>query len=72
MRAIREVHGDSRGLSEARRNALPHTRMGTPELARIGQTRIGFDFAVAEECAVYHECSAYTRAYGPDPGGHQT
>ena len=46
--------------------------MGTPELARIGQTRIGFDFAVAEECAVYHECSAYTRAYGPDPGGHQT
>ncbi len=26
--------------------------------------RIGFDFAVAEECQVYSECGAYTQVYG--------
>jgi len=27
-------------------------------------TRVGFDFAVAEECGRYAECGAYTAAYG--------
>ena len=57
------------GLAVAQKNAS--------ELAPIGHTQIGFDFAVAEECAAYRECTAYTRAYGdevfeieyPDNGG---
>jgi hypothetical protein len=44
-----------RGLAAAQKN--------TPELASRGR-RLGFDFAVAEECGVYDECSAYTGAYG--------
>ncbi len=31
---------------------------------RIGR-RVGFDFAVAEDCQVYDECWRYTRAFGP-------
>jgi hypothetical protein len=39
--------------------------------------RLGFDFAIAEECQAYSECGAYTRVYGrevieieyPDNGG---
>jgi Glycoside-hydrolase family GH114 len=26
--------------------------------------RVGFDFAVAEDCQVYSECGAYRRLYG--------
>ena len=56
------------GLAIAQKNA--------PELA-IGGRRAGFDFAIAEECQIYGECGAYTRAYGrevveveyPDNGG---
>lgn len=28
------------------------------------RSRMGTDFAIAEECEVYRECAAYTRAYG--------
>jgi hypothetical protein len=45
----------ARRLAVAQKNAA--------ELAPQG-TRIGFDFAVAEECQVYGECDAYTTAYG--------
>jgi hypothetical protein len=41
------------GLAIAQKNA--------PELAG---RHLGFDFAVAEECEVFGECDAYTRAYG--------
>lgn len=44
-----------RGLASAQKN--------TPEIAPLGR-RLGFDFAVAEECGVYAECAAYTRVYG--------
>ena len=50
-RLVREAHGT--GLAIAQKNA--------PQLARL---RLGFDFAVAEECEVYRECGAYTRVYG--------
>ena len=50
------AHAHLRGLASAQKN--------TPELASQGR-RLGFDLAVAEECGVYDECSAYTRAYGP-------
>lgn len=43
------------GLATAQKNAS--------ELAPRGRG-IGFDFAIAEECQVYGECGAYTRAYG--------
>ncbi|WP_148574617.1 endo alpha-1,4 polygalactosaminidase [Nocardioides caldifontis] len=33
------------------------------ELGKAGR-RIGFDFALAEECARYRECGGYTRVYG--------
>ena len=34
-------------------------------LTRARRIDVGFDFAVSEECAVWHECGAYRRAYGP-------
>ena len=34
------------------------------ELAARGHEEIGFDVAVAEECAAYDECGAYTAVYG--------
>lgn len=48
---VREAH--AAGLAVAQKN--------TPQ---IDGHRLGFDFAVAEECEVYRECGAYTRAYG--------
>jgi hypothetical protein len=47
--------GHSLGLAVAQKN-------DTDMLALHGLTR--FDFAVAEECEVFAECSAYTRVYG--------
>ncbi|MET0447290.1 MAG: endo alpha-1,4 polygalactosaminidase [Aeromicrobium sp.] len=50
-RLVREAHGT--GVAIAQKN--------TPQLSRL---RLGFDFAVAEECEVYRECGTYTRTYG--------
>lgn len=36
----------------------------TPQLGTRGRDEAGFDFAVAEECAQYDECAAYTAVYG--------
>jgi hypothetical protein len=33
-------------------------------LTRARRTTVGFDFAVSEECAAWHECGSYRRAYG--------
>jgi hypothetical protein len=46
----------ARGLAVAQKNAA--------ELGSLGRTRVGFDFAVAEECQVYDECGVYLAAYG--------
>jgi Glycoside-hydrolase family GH114 len=56
------------GLAIAQKNAA--------EISATGR-RIGFDFAIAEECQAYAECGSYTRVYGrhvieieyPDNGG---
>jgi hypothetical protein len=56
------------GLAIAQKNAAEVTATSR---------RIGFDFAIAEECQAYSECGSYTRAYGqhvieieyPDNGG---
>lgn len=37
---------------------------GQKNLAGFDGTSVGYDFAIAEECGRYHECSAYTRVYG--------
>ena len=63
---ILRAHAD--GLAIAQKNAA--------ELARAGH-RLGFDFAIAEECQAYHECASYLSVYGdlvieieyPDDGG---
>lgn len=57
-----------RGLAVGQKNAA--------EVVRAGRD-LGFDFAIAEECAAYDECGAYTKVYGrrvfvveyPDNGG---
>ena len=43
------------GLAIAQKNAAEHT---------AAFHRLGFDFAVTEECAVWDECAAYTDVYG--------
>lgn len=63
---IARAHSD--GLAIAQKN-------GT-EIAAAGR-RLGFDFAIAEECQPYRECGSYLHAYGrrvieieyPDDGG---
>ncbi|WP_435742158.1 endo alpha-1,4 polygalactosaminidase [Nocardioides sp. SYSU DS0663] len=65
----------SQGLLR-RRHALAYARLvvaeaheaglaaGQKNLAGLDGTRLGFDFAVAEECARYRECGEYVAAYG--------
>ncbi|WP_098456010.1 endo alpha-1,4 polygalactosaminidase [Sanguibacter antarcticus] len=36
----------------------------TAELGSRGRDEVGFDFAIAEECGVYEECSDFTDVYG--------
>ncbi len=48
--------GHAAGLAMAQKN--------TSELGVQGRDRVGFDFAIAEECEVYRECGDYTRVYG--------
>lgn len=50
---IRHAHADRLAIAE--KNAA--------ELAGRGR-RLGFDFAIAEECQAYDECGNYLRAYG--------
>jgi hypothetical protein len=38
--------------------------VGQKNLAGFDGTRVGYDFAVAEECGRYHECATYARHYG--------
>ncbi|MDT5073990.1 MAG: hypothetical protein QOH82_3310 [Mycobacterium sp.] len=45
------------GLAIGQRNAA--------ESVETGRREVGFDFAVAEECAAYRECARYEQVYGP-------
>jgi hypothetical protein len=49
---ITRAHAD--GLAIAQKNTAERSARGA---------KLGFDFAVAEECAVYDECGSYTAAY---------
>ena len=50
-------------IARAHASRLAVAQKNTAELATQGR-RLGFDFAVAEECQVYGECDSYTAAYG--------
>lgn len=50
-------------VGRAHRAGLAAAQKNWAELSRRGP-EIGFDFAVAEQCARYHECYRYVRAYG--------
>jgi Glycoside-hydrolase family GH114 len=52
---VRRAHADH--LAAGQKN--------TSELGNRGRDDIHFDFAVAEECYRYNECTSYTRVYGP-------
>jgi hypothetical protein len=50
-------------IARAHSLGLAIGQKNTAELRDQGR-RMGFDFAVAEECQVYSECDAFTHAYG--------
>ncbi len=50
-------------VARAHRAGLAVGQKNWVELGRAGR-RIGFDFAIAEECGRYRECGGYTRVYG--------
>jgi hypothetical protein len=52
---VTDAHAD--GLAIAQKNSAEQSALGH---------RIGFDFAIAEECGVYNECQYYTKAYGDE------
>jgi hypothetical protein len=56
MARLLVARAHARGLAVAQKNA--------PELGSAGRTAVGFDFAIAEECSVYAECSNYLAVYG--------
>jgi hypothetical protein len=51
-------------VTRSHRNGLAAGQKNTTELGTVGRDRIGFDFAVAEECYRYNECASYTDVYG--------
>lgn len=53
-------------LIAARAHALDLAvgQKNTVELGAGARARVGFDFVIAEDCARYHECDDYVRAYG--------
>jgi hypothetical protein len=51
-------------VQRAHAEGLAIAQKNTAELHHRGRRIAGFDFAIAEECQVYSECSSYTRAYG--------
>lgn len=50
--------------TRAHAKGLAIGQKNTAELSSANAKKIGFDFAVAEECADFDECGAYTASYG--------
>lgn len=50
-------------VARAHAKGLAVGQKNTAELAATGKQKIGFDFAVTEECQRYNECSSYTDVY---------
>lgn len=53
----------SRLVARAHAAGLAAAQKNTAELLAASR-RIGWDFAVVEECQIYRECGAFTRGYG--------
>jgi hypothetical protein len=51
-------------VSYAHGKGLAVGQKNTADLSTASARQIGFDFAVAEECADFDECDAYTATYG--------
>ncbi len=51
-------------VAKAHQQGLAVAQKNTAELTATQVDRVGFDFAVAEDCQVYSECVAYRRLYG--------
>lgn len=47
----------------AHAHGLAIGQKNTPQLGPTGPDEVGFDFAIAEECAFYDECAAYIDVY---------
>jgi len=56
LAALLARHAHRHGLAIAQKNLA--------DVSTAKRRQIGFDFAVAEECQVWHECGLYRRAYG--------
>jgi hypothetical protein len=51
-------------VANAHRQHLAVAQKNAAELTAAQVHRVGFDFAVAEDCQVYSECGSYRRLYG--------
>jgi hypothetical protein len=51
-------------VQRAHKADLAIAQKNAAELAGIGASQIGFDFAIVEECQVWSECHVYTKTYG--------
>jgi hypothetical protein len=49
---------------EAHANGLAVAQKNTADVTRTQARRVGFDFAIAEECARWDECGRYRRVHG--------
>ncbi|MDR2997812.1 MAG: endo alpha-1,4 polygalactosaminidase [Microbacterium sp.] len=60
------VQTAARLVAVAHEAGLPVGQKNAAEYAERMRQEAGFDFAVAEECAAFDECSAYADVYGAD------
>lgn len=51
-------------VASAHEHGLAAGQKNTPQLGAAQARAIGFDFAVAEECVRFEECTSYTEVYG--------
>ena len=56
MATLLATDAHARGLAIAQKNDA--------DIAPVGKSQIGFDFAIVEECQPYAECAAFTGTYG--------
>jgi hypothetical protein len=52
--------------AHAHADDLAIAQKNTVEVADQGASEIGFDFAIAEECSAFDECTGYTDAFGAE------
>ena len=50
--------------ARAHRRGLAFAQKNDTDITAKDKAKVGFDFAIAEECGFYRECAAYTRLYG--------